>query len=56
MTYSDENATLIRLNLNYPQAIPENKDRTISFDEDVEEIWIIGFQESNFSISHFKNL
>jgi len=43
MTYSDENATLIRLNLDYPQAIPENKDKTISFDEDVEEIldyWI----------------
>lgn len=38
MTYSDDNATLIRLNLDYPQAIPENKDKTISFDEDVEEI------------------
>ncbi|MBQ2666298.1 hypothetical protein [Methanobrevibacter sp.] len=38
MTYNNENATLIRLNLDYPQAIPENKDKTISFDENVEEI------------------
>jgi NAD-dependent SIR2 family protein deacetylase len=43
MTYSNPDATLIRLNLDYPQAIPENKDKTISFDENVEEIldyWI----------------
>ena len=38
MTYSNPDATLIRLNLDYPQAIPENKDKTISFDENVEEI------------------
>ena len=38
MTYNNENTTLIRLNLDYPQAIPENKDKTISFDENVEEI------------------
>ena len=38
MTYNNEQATLIRLNLDYPQAIPENKDKTISFDENVEEI------------------
>ena len=38
MTYSNSDATLIRLNLDYPQAIPENKDKTISFDENVEEI------------------
>lgn len=38
MTYNNEDATLIRLNLDYPQAIPENKDKTISFDENVEEI------------------
>ena len=43
MTYNNPDATLIRLNLDYPQAIPENKDSTISFDENVEEIldyWI----------------
>lgn len=43
MTYNNHDATLIRLNLDYPQAIPENKDKTISFDENVEEIldyWI----------------
>ncbi|MEE1133133.1 MAG: hypothetical protein UHW60_00030 [Methanobrevibacter sp.] len=38
MTYNTPDSTLIRLNLDYPQAIPENKDRTISFDENVEEI------------------
>lgn len=38
MTYNNDDATLIRLNLDYPQAIPENKDKTISFDENVEEI------------------
>jgi len=38
MTYNNDDATLIRLNLDYPQAIPENKDNTISFDENVEEI------------------
>ena len=38
MTYSNPDATLIRLNLDYPQAIPENKDKTMSFDENVEEI------------------
>ena len=38
MTYNNSDATLIRLNLDYPQAIPENKDKTISFDENVEEI------------------
>ena len=38
MTYNNDDATLIRLNLDYPQAIEENKDKTISFDEDVEEI------------------
>lgn len=38
MTYNNDDATLIRLNLDYPQAIPKNKDKTISFDENVEEI------------------
>ena len=39
MTYNNPNATLIRINKDYPQAIPENKDRTISFDEDISEIF-----------------
>ena len=38
MTYNTPDSTLIRLNLDYPQAIPENKDWTIRFDENVEEI------------------
>ena len=38
MTYNNDDATLIRRYLDYPQAIEENKDKTISFDEDVEEI------------------
>ncbi len=38
MTYNNSDATLIRLNLDYPEAIPENRDKTISFDENVEEI------------------
>lgn len=38
MTYNTPEATLIRLNLDYPQSIPENKDKTISFDENVGEI------------------
>lgn len=44
MTYNNEDATLIRLNLDYPNPIPENKDKTISFDENVEEIldyWLL---------------
>lgn len=38
MVYNNENITLLRFNKDYPQAIPENKDRTISFDESIEEI------------------
>ena len=38
MTYNNDNITLIRFNKDYPQAIPENKDKTISFDENIEEI------------------
>ena len=38
MTHDNPNVTLIRLNRSYAQAIPENEDKTISFDEDVEEI------------------
>ena len=38
MTYDNPNATLIRLNKDYADAIKENKSKTISFDENVEEI------------------
>ena len=38
MTYDNQNATLIRLNKGFPDAIPENKDKTISFDENIEDI------------------
>ena len=38
MTYNNDDITLIRFNKDYPQAIPENKDKTISFDENIEEI------------------
>ncbi|MBQ7927192.1 MAG: hypothetical protein IJ287_00380 [Methanobrevibacter sp.] len=39
MTYNNPNTTLIRLNKDYPQAIPENKDKTIGFDEEISEIF-----------------
>ena len=39
MVYNNKNASLIRLNRDYPQAIPENKDKTISFDEEISEIF-----------------
>lgn len=39
MTYNCPNATLIRLNRDYSQAIPENKDKTISFNEEISEIF-----------------
>ena len=38
MTLSNPNANLIRFNLDYPQPTRENKDKTISFDEDIEDI------------------
>ena len=43
ITYDNENTTLIRLNKDYPDAIPQNKDKTIGFDEkisDVFEYWL----------------
>ena len=43
MTYDNSDATLIRLNKDYSDAIPQNKEKTISFDENVEDIldyWI----------------
>ena len=38
MTHDNPNVNLIRLNRSYAQAIPENKDKTISFDEEISEI------------------
>lgn len=38
MTFDNPDATLIRLNKDYADAIPQNKDKTISFDESIEEI------------------
>lgn len=38
MVYNNPNTTLIRLNKDYPQPIPENKDKTIGFDENIEDI------------------
>ena len=37
--YDNENATLIRLNRDFPGAIKENESKTISFDEDMDEIF-----------------
>ena len=38
ITFNNDNARLIRLNKDYPNAIPENKDKTIGFDENIGEI------------------
>ena len=38
MAYNNKDITLIRLNKDFPNAIPENKDNTIGFDENVEDI------------------
>ena len=51
MTYNNDDITLIRFNKDYPQAIPENKDKTISFDENIEEIldyWLSRIKVFNF--------
>lgn len=37
-TNQNENATLVRINKDYPEAIKENRQRTISFDEDMIQI------------------
>lgn len=39
MTYENQNTTLIRLNRSHPNAIPQNKDKTISFNEEISEIF-----------------
>lgn len=38
MTYYSEDATLIRLNKDHPEGLVENKNKTISFTEDMEEV------------------
>ena len=38
ITYTDKDATLIRLNDSWPQAPPEIANRTISFAEDIKQI------------------
>ncbi len=35
MTYNNPQATLVRINQDYSQAIPENSSKTVSFDEDM---------------------
>ena len=39
LTYNNPDATLIRINKDYPEAIEDNKSKTISFDEDIGEIF-----------------
>lgn len=38
MTYNNDNAALIRLNLDYPEGVLENRFKTIAFTEDMQEI------------------
>ncbi|WP_026882070.1 SIR2 family NAD-dependent protein deacylase [Clostridium akagii] len=38
MTYKNSNATIIRLNRDYPDGLTENKNQTIAFDEDIMEV------------------
>lgn len=38
LTYNNPNALLIRINMDFPNPIKENIDKTISFDEDISEI------------------
>ena len=38
LTYENENATLIRLNRDYPEGAKENENKTISFAEDMQEV------------------
>lgn len=38
MTYVNPDATIIRLNKDYPDGADENKDKTIAFDEDMMEV------------------
>lgn len=38
MTYNDLNTTLIRINKDYPMTMLEISNKTISFDEDTNEV------------------
>lgn len=38
LTLKNPNATIVRLNLDYPQPTRENADKTIGFDENIEDI------------------
>lgn len=38
MTYNDLNTTLIRINKDYPMTMLEIYNKTISFDEDTNEV------------------
>ncbi len=39
MTFNNPNSTLIRINKDFPEPIKENKSKTISFDENIDEIF-----------------
>ena len=39
MTYENNDAFLVRMNVQYPEAIPENANKTLSFGEDIAEIF-----------------
>ena len=39
MTYENKDAFLVRMNVQYPEAIPENAKKTLSFGEDIAEIF-----------------
>ena len=38
MTYNCKGVHLIRINADYPEAIPENAEKTVSFDENMTDI------------------
>ena len=38
MVYENENVFLVRVNVQYPDAIPENAKRTLSFAEDIGRV------------------
>ena len=40
MTYQQENTYLIRCNRNEAEAIPENREKTISFTEDMDDVFV----------------
>ena len=38
MVYENKDVFLVRMNTQYPDAIPENAKKTLSFDEDIADI------------------